>query len=57
MILWLRFTKLMKSLEKYGKDVFEIKSNYIRYTIPFEQEVIGYIGKRNVGFSVVLNKT
>lgn len=57
MDLWLEFTKLIKFLEKYGEDVFEIESNYIRCNIPFEKKVIGYIGKRNVGFSVVLNKT
>ena len=47
----------MKFLEKYGEFVFKIKSNYIRSTIPFEQKVIGYIGNKNVGFSVVFNKT
>lgn len=57
MILWLRFTKLMKFLEKYGEFVFKIKSNYIRCTMPFEQNVIGYIGNKNVSFSIVLNKT
>lgn len=57
MDLWLEFTKLMKFLEKYGEFVFKIKSNYIRCTIPFEQKVIGYIGNKNVGFSVVFNKT
>ena len=57
MDLRLEFTKLLKFLEKYGKDVFKIKSNYIRCTIPFGQKVIGYIGNKNVGFSVVLNKT
>lgn len=40
-------------VEKYGKDVFEIESNYIRCTIPFEQEVIDQIENKNVG----LNKT
>lgn len=40
-------------VEKYGKDVFEIESNYIRCTIPFEQEVIDQIDNKNVG----LNKT
>lgn len=47
----------MKFLEKCWEDVFEIKSNYIRCNIPFEWEVIGYIGNKNVGLSVVLNKT
>ena len=40
-------------VEKYGKDVFEIESNHIRCTIPFEQEVIKQIDNKNVG----LNKT
>ena len=40
MDLWLEFTKLMKFLEKYGEDVFEIESNYTRCNIPFEREVI-----------------
>ena len=44
-------------VEKYGKDVFEIKSNYIRCTIPFEQEVIDQIDNKNVGLNVGLNKT
>ncbi len=40
-------------VEKYGEDVFEIESNYIRCTIPFEEEVIDQIDNKNVG----LNKT
>lgn len=44
-------------VEKYGKDVFEIESNYIRCTIPFEKEVIDQIDNKNVGLSVGLNKT
>lgn len=40
-------------VEKYGKEVFEIESNYIRCTIPFEKEVINQIDNKNVG----LNKT
>lgn len=42
---------------KYGKDVFEIESNYIRCTIPFEKEVIDQIDNKNVGLNVGLNKT
>ena len=41
--------------EKYGKDVFEIESNYIRCTIPFEQGVIDQIDNKNVGLDVGLN--
>lgn len=44
-------------VEKYGKDVFEIESNYIRCTIPFKQEVINQIDNKNVGLNVGLNKT
>lgn len=48
-------------VEKYGKDVFDIESNYIRCTIPFNQEVIDQIDNKNVGLnvglSVGLNKT
>ena len=48
-------------VEKYGKDVFEIESNYIRCTIPFEQRVIEQMDKKNVGLNdglnVGLNKT
>ena len=42
-------------VEKYGKDVFEIESNYIRCTIPFEQEVIDQTDNKNVGLDVGLN--
>ncbi|MDY6062843.1 MAG: putative DNA binding domain-containing protein [Erysipelotrichaceae bacterium] len=42
-------------VEKYGKEVFEIQSNYIRCTIPFEKEVIDQIDKKNVGFNVGFN--
>ena len=46
-------TKFDFEIEKYVKDFFEIESNYISCTIPFEQEVIYQIDDRNVG----LNKT
>lgn len=42
-------------VEKYGKDVFEIESNYIRCTIPFNQEVVDQIDNKNVGSNVGLN--
>ena len=42
-------------VEKYGKKVFEIQSNYIRCTIPFEKEVIDQINNKNVGLNVGLN--
>lgn len=46
-------TKFDFEIEKYVKDFFEIESNYISCTIPFEQEVIYQIDNKNVG----LNKT
>lgn len=49
--------KINEVFRKYGEQVFEIKNNYIRCAIPFDQEVIGYIGNKNVGLNVVLNKT
>ena len=42
-------------VEKYGKDVFEIGSNYIRCTIPFDQEVIDQTDNKNVGMNVGMN--
>ena len=44
-------------VEKYGKDVFEIESNFIRCIIPFEKEVIDQVDNKNVGLNVGLNKT
>lgn len=44
-------------VEKYGKEVFEIQSNYIRCTIPFQKEVLEQINNENVGLNVGLNKT
>lgn len=44
-------------VEKYGKDVFQIESNYIRCTIPFEKEVIDQTDNKNIGLNVALNKT
>ena len=40
-------------IEKYGKKVFEIESNYIRCIIPFEKEVMAVLTNKNVS----LNKT
>ncbi len=40
-------------INKYGHDVFDIESNYIRCTIPFDAEVISKTKNKNVG----LNKT
>ena len=42
-------------VEKYGKGVFEIQSNYIRCNIPFEKEVLDQIDNKNVGLNVGLN--
>ena len=44
-------------VEKYGKKVFEIESNYIRCIIPFEKEVMTVLTNKNVGLNVGLNKT
>lgn len=48
-------------VKKYGEEVFEIEDNYIRCTIPFDEEVL-YKSKNenvglNVGLNVALNKT
>ncbi|MDU3212187.1 hypothetical protein [Anaerococcus sp.] len=50
-------TKFDFKIEKNVKDIFEIESNYIRCTIPFEQEVIDQIDNKNVGLNIGLNKT
>lgn len=42
-------------VEKYGKEVFEIQSNYIRCTIPFQKEVLEQINNENIGLNVGLN--
>ena len=44
-------------VEKYGRGVFQIESNYIRCTIPFEKEIIDQIDNKNVDLNVGLNKT
>jgi len=44
-------------VEKYGKKVFEIESNYIRCIIPFGKEVTAVLTNKNVGLNVGLNKT
>lgn len=40
-------------VKRYGEAVFEIEDNYIRCTIPFNEEVLDQLKKGNVG----LNKT
>lgn len=40
-------------VNKYGKEAFEIESDYIRCIIPFEKDVLEQINNKNVG----LNKT
>ena len=42
---------------KYGHDAFDIESDYIRCTIPFDVEVISKTKNKNVGLNVGLNKT
>ena len=44
-------------MDKYGTEVFDIQSNYIRCTIPFEKNVLDQIDSKNVGLNVGLNKT
>ena len=52
---YLLYQMQQRFVEKYGKDVFEIESNYIRCTIPFEKEVINQMENKNVGLNVCLN--
>ncbi len=42
-------------VKKYGEEVFEIEDNYIRCTIPFEEEVFDKSKNENVGLNVGLN--
>ncbi|MCI9151740.1 MAG: AAA family ATPase, partial [Lachnospiraceae bacterium] len=44
-------------VKKYGEEVFEIEDNYIRCTIPFDEEVLDKSKNENVGLNVGLNKT
>lgn len=44
-------------VKKYGEEVFEIEDNYIRCTIPFDEEVLYKLKNENVGLNVGLNKT
>lgn len=48
-------------VETYGKDVFEIESNYIRCTIPFSQEVLDHMYDKhvesNASLPIGLNRT
>ena len=42
-------------VKKYGEEVFEIEDNYIRCTIPFDEEVLDKSKNENVGLNVGLN--
>lgn len=42
-------------IEIYGIEVFEIESNYIRCTIPFEKQVIDQTDNKNIGLNIGLN--
>ena len=44
-------------VNKYGKEAFEIESDYIRCIIPFEKDILEQINNKNVGLNVGLNKT
>ena len=41
-------------VKKYGEEVFEIEDNYIRCTIPFDEEVLYKLKNENVGLNVGL---
>ena len=41
-------------VEKYGEGVFEIGNNYIKCTIPFDEEVVRQINDKNVSYNVVI---
>lgn len=42
-------------VEKYGEVVFEIGNNYIKCTIPFDEEVVRQINDKNISYDVVIN--
>ncbi len=42
-------------VEKYGEGVFEIGNNYIKCTIPFDEEVVRQINDKNISYDVVIN--
>ena len=48
-------------IKEYGKDIFEIESNYIKCVIPFNKDVVNKVENKNVGKNVGkkidLNKT
>ena len=44
-------------VNKYGREAFEIESDYIRCIIPFAKDVLEQINNKNVGLNVGLNKT
>lgn len=44
-------------IKEYGKEVFEIESNYIKCIIPFNKEVVNKVENKNVGKKIGLNKT
>lgn len=41
-------------VEKYGEGVFEIGNNYIKCTIPFDEEVVRQINDKNISYNVVI---
>ena len=44
-------------IKEYGKDIFEIESNYIKCVIPFNKDVVNKVENKNVGKKIDLNKT
>lgn len=43
-------------VDKYGTEVFEIQSNYMRCTIPFDKEMIAQIDNKNDALNKTKNK-
>ena len=39
-------------IKEYGKDIFEIESNYIKCVIPFNKDVVNKVENKNVGKNV-----
>ena len=44
-------------VEKYGTEVFEIESNYIKCIIPFEKQVLDKMYNKNIVLNITLSKT
>lgn len=42
-------------IKEYGKDIFEIESNYIKCVIPFNKDVVNKVENKNIGKNVGKN--